>query len=397
MTIFGRLCILLVTASILWQPKVATASTLADAMTVTACDLANFLSREDEQKVVPKFSGLLAFPGGTSIGFTEMLKEELASYGIRVSSRANYVFDAHLERTDSRGDRGFSVRLIGNVMNDRGKVVHKTESGMIDDGKDLAEILGVSAHFGPVTGPLRTVSFRRSYDEETIHLDKERKILFGGEKTLYGIEVKVNNQPRRFTEDVEGLAYVDLRRGEEYEVVIHNHSKHEVAVELKIDGLNAFHFSEPSFRVDDDRGGTKPRYKYWIARVGSCETKVMGWYKTNRRSSRFKITPIEESAVASAGIPFDDVGMVSATFFASWQEGRGQEPSDEPQIETIYTVTHFVSERMFRADGSFYWVQKPVRETRVATGFGTDVVTQSTGVKRIIGVPRATIAFRYTR
>ncbi len=389
MIIFGRLCILLVTASILWQPKLATASTLADAMVLTACDLANFLSREDEQKVVPKFSGLLAFPGGTSIGFTEMLKEELASYGIRVSSRANYVFDAHLERTDSRGDRGFSVRLIGNVMNDRGKIVHKTESRMIDDGKDLAEILGISTHFGPVTGPLRVASFRRAYDEETIHLDDDRKVLFGGEKSLYGIEVRVNNQPRHFTEDVEGLAYVDLRQREEYSILIHNHSNHEVAVELKIDGLNSFHFSEPSFRADGS-----PRYTYWIAHARSCKTEVVGWYKTNRRSSRFEITPFEESAVASAGIPFDKVGMISATFYASWKGGR---PSDEPLVETVYTVRKPVWETRMRADGSTYKSYKLVAENRVATGFGRDVGTQTNGVRRTIGVPRATIAFRYTR
>ena len=345
---------------------------------------------------MPDFTGLLAFPGGNRVGFTEMLKESLAEQGIKVTSRAKYVFSAHLQRTDESGTRGFRVALSGKVMDDRGRVVQEIEGGWIDDGKELAETVGVTTHFGPAsTGKIRQTSFRRSYDDRVTWVDQNRTIHLGGEDSPYGIEVRVNGQPLRFKEEVEGLAYVDLKRGDEYEVVLHNMSDHEVAVDLKIDGLNRFHFAEPAYREGGRRDG-KPNLRYRIIPPRSSET-IVGWFKSHSRKTRFKITSIEESAAKKAGIPLDDVGMVSATFYACWEKDSGSRPRDEPKVKETRLITRYVREKRQRPDGSTYEIYKPVHSVRNATGFGTDVTKVTRGVERTIGVPRATVVFRYDR
>ena len=97
-----------------------------------------------------------------------------------------------------------------------------------------------------------------------------------------------------------------------------------------------------------------------------------------------------------AGLPLDDVGQVTATFHASWT-GDAKRPQDEPTVQKVKTVTRYVERIRRLPDGRTVTERVPMHSQQVGTGFGVEVVQQTTGVSRTIGVPRATIAFRYDR
>ena len=84
-------------------------------------------------------------------------------------------------------------------------------------------------------------------------------------------ENAVNSSPRAARAE-EGLAFVDIKRGEIYEVVIHNGGDKEVAVALTIDGLDTFSFSELR-----DSKTNKPRYSHYVLAAGKSAT-IVGWH-----------------------------------------------------------------------------------------------------------------------
>ncbi len=383
----------------LWSSRVSWAVTFDQAVRSMADELAIVLNDVGNDKVVPKYDGALAFPGGVSTAFAEAMKETLATKGIRIAARADLVFAAHLELTTD-----FAARLSGKLIDAQGKTIREIEGQSIEDGRDLAESMGVTTDFHLAsTSNGRQQAFRQHLDNKTIYVNESHTILLGGEDSPFGVEVRVKDQPRRFNEDVEGLAYVDLHPGEEYEILLHNNSHYEVAVDLKIDGLNRFHFAERAYDHSDGQRRRNSKYYYLIIKPHATHVSS-GWYKSDSRVSRYRITPIEDSAAATAGIPLTDVGMVSATFQASWKTGSPH-PADEPAIRRIVTevvkVTKFVPEQVVRSDGTVETFVKPVSETKTidrwATGFGTELPRTTYGVQRTVGVPRATIVFRYGR
>src|SRR5262249_15133236 len=66
-----------------------------------------------------------------------------------------------------------------------------------------------------------------------------------------------------------------IQKEELYEIRVHNRSKNEIAVSVKIDGIDSFEFS-------DDRNPTtgRPIFAHWIVAPGGT-LKLPGWHKTN--------------------------------------------------------------------------------------------------------------------
>jgi len=407
---FQRCCswtaksLLLFAVFIAWQPTVEGAK-YEDVVKAAAETFASYAGRNGEKDITvrPQFRGLPSMPSGAGAGFTELLKVYLAPRGIQIGSRAKYSLEARLELTEKKQ----SARMIASVYDQNGRRVKEIDSlPLIDDPKDLAEVLGIPIHFGPVSNQeSRRKKFPERFNSKQIFAGSSsdgtrRGVLYSDRSGKYGIGLRVDNKVRPF-ENREGLAYTKLDFGEQYSLFLTNSTDEEVVVNVKIDGVNVFHFSDKDARRPD---GSK--YKYWIVPPKST-MNVRGWYKNSSRQLRFAITPVTEGAAAKAGIPLENVGMVTATFHASWVGDA--RPTSEPPIIRKYTISRSVPRVVSREikvklpDGSFqtktvYETRtKSVQEERTATGFGEEIMVNTKGANRTIGISRATVAFRYER
>ncbi|TWU07866.1 hypothetical protein [Stieleria varia] len=381
------------------------------AVKSAADSVAEILGKRNESRVSAKYQGFGNLPGGNEVGFLELFRNALADHGVVLSNRAGLSFEARVVRTDASdsGSKGMSAQLVGQLIDDRGSPVGQRIEcyPMLTDGADLARQSGISSHLisrrGGDSASDSSERFRRDYDAKTIYVGDNGRDLYSNPEVLYGVSVIVGNQYRRLGEPAgsmvpEGLAYTTLNLGEEYSIELINNSDHECAVQLKIDGLSPFHFADQSVRKSN---GELPRFFVIPAK---SRQRVKGWVKDSTRLLRFKVTPLAESAVAVAGVPIENVGMVSLTFHACWQKGQ-QPPAGEPEItknsERPNVIYQSVTKTRRRADGTLeeYTVQVPVMQTRIetGTGFGTEESTDIRGVTRKIGVPRAVVAFRYNR
>ena len=118
--------------------------------------------------------------------------------------------------------------------------------------------------------------------------------------------------------DKGGLAFAGLQEGDTFAVRLVNNSTTDVGVELTIDGLNSFRFSE---NVQFKRAGR------WIIRAGTGG-KINGWHKQGQTFYEFVVVPVPESALAELGEPTSSVGTITASFYPAWRAGQ-----DPPAIE----------------------------------------------------------------
>jgi hypothetical protein len=176
-----------------------------------------------------------------------------------------------------------------------------------------------------------------------------------------------------------------------------NDADYETAVAVAVDGLSIFHFSELRATEPERRG--EPKYRYYVVPPHSSMT-VPGWFKRDDLSLAFRVTPFAEGVAAKLGRT-SGIGMISATFHASWEEGKDKPPADEPGVQKLVPVEpkKGLVREYIGPDGRKYKMETmPVtKEVRVSTGFGQEIVTNSRGVKRNIGVERGFVTLRYER
>jgi hypothetical protein len=146
-----------------------------------------------------------------------------------------------------------------------------------------------------------------------------------------------------------------------------NDSNQEMAVQLKIDGLSMYAFSE--LRILEGPRQGDPRYTAVII-APHKSVVIPGWHVTNDKSDKFLVMEYAKSAAGGLNHTAN-VGTITASFQASWPEGEPA-PKDEPGRT--------------RGPGS-----------GDATGFGPRIDTKYQEVKRNMGVIRDVISVRYTK
>jgi hypothetical protein len=167
--------------------------------------------------------------------------------------------------------------------------------------------------------------------------------------------------PRPMSLDAAGQPFVQIHDTEVYAIRLTNNAPYDVAIDLRIDGVNCFAFSEEPLR-------------YWILPPGQPMT-VMGWHRNGAIMTEFKV--VSESPQSAAArlnlIPSAGHGLITATIHAAWPKGAAP-PDDEPRL--------------------------PVEEARrgkPTTGFGQNLNVKTAEVEREIGAPRDLIWVRYDR
>ena len=128
------------------------------------------------------------------------------------------------------------------------------------------------------------------------------------------------------------------------------------------------------------------------------EVEVLGWEKTESIVGTFLVSPYKEGVAAKLG-RLDSIGTITATFHRIWRTDEAP-PSDEPSVKRIKVkpVMVFRVRQVMAPDGTVRTEQTAERvleQTVVSTNIGRDVVRPSRGVKRTIGIERASISLRY--
>lgn len=177
--------------------------------------------------------------------------------------------------------------------------------------------------------------------------------------SLFGIEILVrhgSSADSRTPKDDQGFAFVDVAKGEEYVVRLHNQAAFETAVSVNIDGLSMYSFSEEG------------NFGSQVLVPAGGFVDIPGWYINTNQTDVFEITSYAKSAAASKSIPMSSIGTITAAFHASW-EPTATPPSDEAGAKSADT----------------------------ATGRGRRIEQKYETVKRVVGKQRAIVTVRYNR
>lgn len=177
--------------------------------------------------------------------------------------------------------------------------------------------------------------------------------------SLYAMELLVRQMPRKVGL-VDGLPFAEVRGNESYAIRLTNRSDFDAAVNLQIDGLSMFAFSE----MRDSNGS--PKYSTVLVPAGGDVT-IRGWHINNETSDEFLVTDYPRSAAGQQNHA-TGIGTVTAIFHAAWDKIP---PPDEPG-----------KKRGLKGD---------------ATGRGLRIDEKFSEVSRQVGVVRDSISIRYTK
>ncbi len=177
--------------------------------------------------------------------------------------------------------------------------------------------------------------------------------------SLFGIEIRVKkgaDEVSRKPSIVAGRSFVQLEKSEKYIVRLHNRSNNDAAVLLTVDGLTSFAFS------------TEGNFGSQVIVPSGRFVDVTGWYFAADDTRAFLITSYPESGAGKKGIPTSSVGVITATFAATWKPDATA-PSDEVGA----------------------------RGADTATGIGERTGQRWVSEARVIGMPRSVVSVRYNR
>lgn len=310
----------------------------------------------------------------TAAGFKLALAEELLKLGLPVSDDARFSVAGTYSTAELIEDGarflGLAVNLtITDGLNNESQFQFKRKIG---GEAALAKGLGLNVSLKP--------NASRSENDRAIRraLLAPSYYAAGGEvrndkQSPFGIEILVDGKPRD-VRSADGRPLVDIHRGETYAVKIYNRSPHEVAVQLFIDGISMYAFSDPEFRLATG----DPRYSVVIvpaARGTEPGTVLLqGWHRNNKPGGQdqFVVTEYSQSAAGKL-MKVQDLGTITATFQACWDK-------DQP-IPPVIADTEPGRRRGGLGD---------------ATGFGAPVGEGFREVQRAFGVIRESISVRYT-
>jgi hypothetical protein len=182
--------------------------------------------------------------------------------------------------------------------------------------------MGVTApDFGAATSPeAESVEIQRYLVEPSAAVSQGEVRSSPASPYAIAIHRRIGSQYRPAPVHVEnGQAYLAEANLEDvFAIEVINHSDHDAAVEITLDGLNLFSFYENT------------RVREILAPAGES-ILVKGWPRqggARGRSDLFVFTDYGSSAVAELKADRGQIGLITAEFSAVWPEGQ-----DPPQDE----------------------------------------------------------------
>lgn len=335
-----------------------------------------FLDTHNSEAIaMGQFTGPANFPTSAGPGLVQVLTEELQKLNVTVKTRAAMGLKGEYRLTeipaenmdDARlGKKVLALKIQAAIEDSFGNSLLDVDFQRTIRGADgVAGMIGLTASLDPSGTEIeRDRELRKQLTDPKPSI--KSSIIRSRPDSPCGIELIVNDQPRVAAEK-EGLAYVGITRGETYGVRVFNDSDQEMAVQLRIDGLSMYCFSEVRYTEGPRKG--EPRYTTVIVAPRKTVT-IHGWHVNNEKTDKFMVMEYAKSAAGSLN-HIANLGTITASFQASWPEGEPA-PKDEPGRS--------------RGAGS-----------GDATGFGPRIDQNFQEVKRNMGVIREVISVRYSK
>ena len=255
------------------------------------------------------------------------------------------------------------IKVVGRLIDrETGEPLAEKPTGRFVFGAEtVPQMAGLNVHGTPTTDPIAlSEKFKEARKAPDTHLQGSRISTAPG--CPFAIEILVKTPSGYMPKAValeKGLPFAPLNPNDIYAVRLINDAPHETAVDLRIDGVNCFEFTNV--------GNGKSKPAFWILKPKS-QLDVLGWHMNNEKSLEFKVVvDFSETAAAKLNLkPSATIGLITASFSASWSDDS-QRPADEP---------------LLMGRGS---------------GFGSEISVKTEQVVRTIGLPRDTISVRYER
>lgn len=251
------------------------------------------------------------------------LEDELKKRGLELRSRAAVIITGEYRDVSGKDPLQVEKANIQITLKDRaGKLIGEPIEENVDGLQALTLLF-------PGLVPPGKSSI--SVDPKMAVAKKTR--IMASETGKFAVEVLVVDNPTKQIKQTaykavearldEGLARVDIKRNQAYAVRFHNPTDEDVAVELFIDGLSMFEFTEER----TDKG--EPKFRWVIVRKKSFAT-IRGWHINHDVSDLFYVTERDRS-VAYSRMMLRDLGTITVRFHACW-ELDGPRPRDEPVV-----------------------------------------------------------------
>lgn len=148
-----------------------------------------------------------------------------------------------------------------------------------------------------------------------------------------------------------GEAFVKLEKEQIYAVRIINKAKdHDVAVQVLIDGVSAFVFSQDEgvkkhdrFVIDREKAGT-----------------LRGWHDSGNKFFEFVVS--DKASAGKLDAPSSSVGTISVLFFPSWRVGE-----EQPSVEKVKAKSSLATQKGSRVDAPAEVVERHFGVTLLAS------------------------------
>lgn len=285
----------------------APADTLRQDLKPLAEELLKTLEAEKQDSIaVGDFVGIAGSDGSAGPGLSETLKsllEELKP-GV-VKRRAAFSLRGRYDRVaDPRSKALIVIKITAEITDDKANRIDE-KFVEIRDTATIAMLLNVTVALPPLaTRDKRNEEMKKAFDEPKFQ--PAGSPIKAKPDSPFALELLVTTKdkapekdddwakvPARVPAGREGEAFVDIKRDEVYAVKVHNGTKREAAITLRIDGIDVFHFSKVRRAAQP---GAPPKYKHYIVQPG--QTIIPGWHKTNDRADSFLVTEYGKSAAA---------------------------------------------------------------------------------------------------
>jgi hypothetical protein len=285
--------------------------------------VARFLEgREENTIAVGAFTGpasslASAGPGIKLMLIEELLRQKVKGQPIRVTKDARLEIKGDYRSVLDDQSHLLALRLQAELLDSQGDAVVKLDK-KIEDRDVLAQVLGITKpDFGSGLTPQKeSEALKKRISKPETEVRGTRIQANPGSR--YAIEILVKSggkwEALQPTED-GGQAFVDIKPGQVFAVRLINESEFDAAVELRLDGLSMFAFTE------------NKNYRHVI--VGAKKSSLIkGWHRTNEVSDEFEIGDYSRSAVKELLANSDNIGTITAAFAAAW-DPNGEKPADE--------------------------------------------------------------------
>lgn len=372
-----HLALILVAGALLAPATVLGNENLREPLAKIAKVVAQVLQERGADSIaIGEFTGPPSFASAAGPGIRKVLAEEFAKVGIREKKiGANIgIQGKYLVQEDQAAFVGAQkgpphLRLVASLVDKNGQVLTELDVDVAvkvgeEDGQPIIDKtkiakgtltvdsyggindIGGTAALAEALGA--TVDLKRknkdgfsggsesvieSFERPTAAIVANGSAVAASRESPFYMEILVENQPRPMKLE-DGHPFVQLEKGDSFQIRLTNKAPYDVAVVFMLDGVNSYSFSDVRETRGPQRGEAK--YSKWIVPRNQSFT-LKGWHRTNDYVDKFLVTDFADSAAAKLG-SVSGLGTITASVQATWKKSEKPPADETPNYKMVVGI-----------------------------------------------------------